>query len=242
MVSYLKIGNHDIPVKIIHEWRMSTRVALGKDHVILRIPKNIFGNQISKHLSWAEEWLNKVEHKKPNTLLRYVNIKKYENGTHFNIGGKSFILHILQTEAKVATITLKEHNTLQICIPGTPGLDEQKVIRHLLSRFFCRYFLPVLKERVHHFNSFYFKQDINVVRMKYNKSNWGSCSRDKNLNFSVRLFFGPAEILDYVIIHELAHLLEMNHSQRFWKIVGNVMPDYKKYEKLLKINSHMYDF
>ncbi|MBK8549345.1 MAG: M48 family metallopeptidase [Saprospiraceae bacterium] len=242
MVSYLKIGNHDIPIKIIQEWRMSTRVALGKDYVILRIPKNIFGNQISKHLSWAEDWLHKVECKKPNTLLRYVNVTKYENGSVFIIGEKNFQLHIVKTETSVATIKLKENNRLFICFPNSPGMDEQKVIRHLLSRFFCRYFLPQLKERVHHFNAHYFNQEIKAVRMKYNKSNWGSCSRDKNLNFSVRLFLGPKELLDYVIVHELAHLLEMNHSPKFWKIVENIMPDYKKHEKLLKTNSHAYDF
>ncbi|MBK6567198.1 MAG: DUF45 domain-containing protein [Saprospiraceae bacterium] len=68
-------------------------------------------------------------------------------------------------------------------------MDEQKVIRHLLSRFFCRYFLPQLKERVHHFNTHYFKQEIKAVRMKYNKSNWGSCSRDKKSQFFGTAFF-----------------------------------------------------
>ncbi|MBK8622242.1 MAG: M48 family metallopeptidase [Saprospiraceae bacterium] len=54
-----------------------------------------------------------------------------------------------------------------------------------------------------------------------------SCSEDRNLNFSVRLFFAPPDVRDYVIVHELAHLPEMNHSPKFWNIVEKIMPDYE---------------
>lgn len=63
---------------------------------------------------------------------------------------------------------------------------------------------------------------------------WGSCSGRGNLNFSWRLIMAPQENVDYVVVHELAHLKEFNHSDKFWKIVSHVLPDYKKREKLLK--------
>jgi hypothetical protein len=56
------------------------------------------------------------------------------------------------------------------------------------------------------------------------------------------LLFAPQPVIDYVIIHELAHLLEFNHSDRFWEIVGKVMPDYEKKERWLKDNFHACDF
>ena len=74
------------------------------------------------------------------------------------------------------------------------------------------------------------------VSVKDQKSLWGSCSRAGNLNFSWRLTLAPAEVLDYVVIHELAHRIEMNHSRRFWSHVARICPDYKVHRKWLRKN------
>ena len=66
------------------------------------------------------------------------------------------------------------------------------------------------------------------------RSRWGSCSSLGGLNFSWRLILAPPEILDYVVIHELAHLRELNHSPRFWAIVAAHCPDYRKHQRWLK--------
>ena len=66
------------------------------------------------------------------------------------------------------------------------------------------------------------------------KTRWGSCSARGNLNFNCLLMLAPPEVLDYVIVHELCHRKEMNHSPRFWSEVAKVIPDYKNHEKWLK--------
>ncbi|MCL1914019.1 MAG: M48 family metallopeptidase [Eubacteriaceae bacterium] len=66
------------------------------------------------------------------------------------------------------------------------------------------------------------------IKVSSAKTRWGSCSAKQNLNFSWRLLAGDSYVIDYVIVHELAHLKEMNHSPNFWRIVGRILPDYKK--------------
>ena len=66
------------------------------------------------------------------------------------------------------------------------------------------------------------------------KTRFGSCSSKKTLNFSYRLALYPYEAIEYVCVHELAHLKEMNHSKKFWQIVASILPDYKKRKELLK--------
>lgn len=66
------------------------------------------------------------------------------------------------------------------------------------------------------------------------KTRFGSCSSNGNLNFSCRLGLYPYEAIEYVCVHELAHLKEMNHSPKFWAIVESILPDYKERKKLLK--------
>ena len=63
--------------------------------------------------------------------------------------------------------------------------------------------------------------------MRRQRSKWGSCSSAGNLNFNCLLLLAPLEVLDYVVVHELCHRLEMNHSPRFWAEVRRVLPDYE---------------
>ena len=81
----------------------------------------------------------------------------------------------------------------------------------------------------------------NIMGLKYGrititgaKTRFGSCSSKGNISYSFRLMTYPEEAVDYVVVHELSHLVEMNHSQRFYKVVESVLPDYKARKKLLK--------
>lgn len=74
----------------------------------------------------------------------------------------------------------------------------------------------------------------NRIAIKAQRSRWGSCSAKKNLNFNCLLMLCPEEIQDYVVVHELSHLKEMNHSPAFWAEVGKILPDYKIRRRWLK--------
>jgi len=81
------------------------------------------------------------------------------------------------------------------------------------------------------------QMNVTPAAIKINNAmkRWGSCSSKKNLNFSWRLIMADDSIIDYVVVHELAHLVEMNHSSRFWEIARCVLPDYKTEQKKLKV-------
>lgn len=75
------------------------------------------------------------------------------------------------------------------------------------------------------------------ITIRNQKTRWGSCSSDGNLNFNFKLFFLPEHLMDYVVVHELAHRIHMNHSKDFWKVVATYCPEYKKCTQELK---HIY--
>lgn len=76
----------------------------------------------------------------------------------------------------------------------------------------------------------------NTITIRDQKTRWGSCSGKGNLSFNWRLILAPPKVLDYVVVHELCHRKEMNHSPRFWALVESIMPDYQQYRKWLKEN------
>lgn len=84
----------------------------------------------------------------------------------------------------------------------------------------------LVHERLAHWNSHY-GFTVRKVFIKNHKSRWGSCSARGNLNFSYRIVFLPPEIVDYIIVHELCHLQEFNHSPRFWALVEKALPKYR---------------
>ncbi|MCI6467556.1 MAG: M48 family metallopeptidase [Faecalicatena sp.] len=74
------------------------------------------------------------------------------------------------------------------------------------------------------------------ISIREQKTRWGSCSSEGNLNYNWRLIFAPEEVLDYIVVHELAHRREMNHSKAFYAVVESVLPEYKKAQKWLRDN------
>jgi len=89
------------------------------------------------------------------------------------------------------------------------------------------------RQRLEYFNQTYGFR-YNKVSIKNQKTRWGSCSRKGNLNFSYRIALLPEKIADYIIVHELCHLKELNHSTRFWTLVAKMVPNYSEIRKELR--------
>ena len=92
--------------------------------------------------------------------------------------------------------------------------------------------LSLITTRLQFFNSLY-KHTYHRVSVRNQTSLWGSCTRSGNLQFNYKLMYLPPRSIDYVIVHELCHLKEHNHSERFWRLVARMIPDYKAIRKSL---------
>lgn len=86
--------------------------------------------------------------------------------------------------------------------------------------------LKLARKRVEHFNQIY-KLKVNGINIKRQKTRWGSCSKKGNLNFNYKIVLVPKKIADYIIVHEMCHLKEFNHSRKFWNLVEKGIPAYK---------------
>lgn len=232
-----------LPLLIIEERRIDTRVSIGKTSAYLRLPYTAGKEYKQEKLIWAKKWLLETLQEKPDLAQRWKN-KEYRSGQIIKTAFKHYEL-VLSTGKGKATGTV--HVAGSQLILTLPKLEEndyytRDFITTLISRGISSDLLPEFTARVHAYNRLYYKEKVNSVRLKYVHSRWGSCATNGNLNFSSKILLAPVNIMDSVIIHELAHLKEMNHGDRFWRWVEKGDPDYLKHEAWLKKHGDRLDF
>ena len=229
---YLKIKNVKIPLKLKREWRSSVRYSISKKSINLTVPRFYTKDQVLNEVHKINGWASEQFDKTPSMIERF-KTRQYINGQSYKIFNSEFKLFLLEENRKGLSAEIDGNNVFVKLPEHLASSDKSNLIAQLLSRVFSKHFHNDVEQRVRFLNELHFNEKINAVRLKNNQSNWGSCSSGRNINLASRLLFAPPKVLDYVIIHELAHLLEMNHSKRFWNIVAKAMPDYKKYDSWL---------
>ena len=133
-----------------------------------------------------------------------------------------------ENHSGVGSVTL-EGNMLAV----SPGLFKNGILELALEQWYRTEAAKMINERADKLSS---QMGISYRRIviRGQKTRWGSCSHKKNLSFNWKLIMAPEPVIDYVIIHELTHLKEMNHSKRFWELVAQYCPRWREYKKWLK--------
>ena len=125
-------------------------------------------------------------------------------------------------------ITFKE-GQLSVTSPPT-SKDEIKIIFDAWLRHLAKKYITARTRQL----SIRYGFNIGKVVIRGQKTRWGSCSARRNLSFNCKLMKYREEVIDYVILHEMCHIKEMNHSKKFWSLVENLCPDFKSLKKELK--------
>jgi len=214
--------------KIIRTKRKTIALQITDDAtLIVRAPFNVNDNTIIKIIQKHKEW---IEKKKKEIKRRDPKFspKEFVNGEGFLYLGRYYKLEIVDNQKE--------------WLKFEKGFYLSKDVLPRAKEVFFQWYKKAAYEKISKRVGFYSKKS----GYKYNKINitiaqrrWGSCSPKGNLNFSWRLIMAPLPVLDYVIIHELVHLEEKNHSKNFWNKIKVLLPDYEKYEEWLKKNYYL---
>ncbi|MBI4919245.1 M48 family metallopeptidase [archaeon] len=236
----LDINGAEYLVNVFYENRRDCSVSIGKS-VNIRIPLSLTREEQFKKLIEMKNWALKKILENPEKH-RTKSQKNYQNGDLLKVNNDEYQLSIEFKDRASSSARIMEKD-IHLTISSNLSKEiQQKHISTLLSRCIAQKKYSWITRKVHEINQKHFNKEIKNIFLKNTKSIWGSCSGDKNINLSTRLLFAPEEIIDYVIIHELAHLIEHNHSENFWKIVENIMPDYQEKRNWLKENNNKCEF
>lgn len=238
----LTIGDNHIPVHIYEEVRSNARVSIGKSGLSIRLPHQMSRAEQAAQVEQFYKWAITKFQERPELLRSQLALKQYYSGYTFMLQGTLYQLELLESDAQTGRCTLK-NDVLYVYLPTHLSEEaQQKLIPQLVSRTVAKRYYQAIYNRLLELNHLYFQKEIIDFKLKYTHSVWGSCSRRGNINISTRLLFATPDAIDYVLIHELAHMVHPNHSGAFWSEVARCMPDYKQHVAWLKKHGAKCDF
>lgn len=193
------------------------------------VPYGVSELQVRKFIIENKEW---IEQSRKNMTV-------YEKDTGMDlcpgseVKTKLHVLKIMQTEQPQSFYRL-EGNIIMLFVPDRVDFCRiEKIVQRFLVEIYRMEAKKYLPPRVKYYaEKFGFK--YRQLTFRDNISNWGSCSFENNISLNIKLMKLPDEIIDYVILHELCHTIEKNHSEDFWKLVGRVCPMYVHLRTRLK--------
>lgn len=232
----IRVNEQEYAVKIVLENREDSRASIGKQGITIRVPqrmpRELQFRQVREMVQWAR---HKIEKDPPKIITK--GSREYVDNMTIKVDEQEYVLKMGYGEKESSSARI-ENNIIHFRISSSLQPETQrKQISVLLSRCIAQKKLPEIKNDLTALNQKHFNFAYGKVFLKYNQSNWGSCSSKNNINLSTRLLFAPKDVRDYVCIHELAHLKEKNHSLEFWKLVESAMPNYEEKKTWLKENS-----
>jgi len=207
--------------KIIRSKRRSLALTITPDATLIVkapqfLPQFLINSFIKSHREWIDKQLEKLE-TRPKIIA-----KQYKNGEEFLFLGMK-----LKLEYRDVSDIIMKDNLLII-----PQLLQFRAQKQLIA-WYKKQARQIITKQVDYYSE-QMKTEYTSLTFSDTKTQWGSCTHDNKLQFSWRLVMTPITVINYVVIHELAHTFEKNHSREFWEIVNKFSPSYRRQKKWLK--------
>lgn len=203
------------PKEIIRSNRRSLALTINEHgELIVHAPKNMPMYEIVNFIEKKEDWITDKSENVKTLLDKNKLIMTY---------AEIFFLGKRYKVVETSGITEAYLTSSSILIPPCKNQAQRQ---QSLKCWYMKNVDNVLMPRVEKLTKF-MKQKFESVKIINSKAKWGMCDSKQNLYFNWKLLMLSPDLIDYVIIHETSHLIELNHSSKFWKIVGSVLPKYK---------------
>ena len=212
------------PSKIIRSKRKTLSLTINENaELVVRAPIRLSIEKIQDFINEKEKWI------RTKTKLIEDQLKNAAtNSNKLLYLGSLFPITIKQSESNEIIFTGEEFIANSI---------DSESLSLAIRKWYKTKFREIAVPRVAYFCSKH-NLTINQIRIKCQKTMWGSCSSKNNINLNYLLVMAPMSVIDYVIVHELVHTIHRNHSANFWKSVESIMPDYKEQKQWLKLNGY----
>lgn len=230
----------EIEYQLTRSKRRRRSVAIRVDErgvVRVMAPMRIHEGEINRFLESKYDWLVKVV-EEIRTKVKETKREFVDGEKHWFFGQEYPLMIFRSKTRKRSIVTLTEESFEVEVAAGLTEAKEKLVVADAMLKWYLNEGKKIIKAKV---DELVERLDLSYesLRIKRVSSIWGSCSGKNNLNFNRKLIMAPHEVVDYVVIHEVCHLVHRHHRASFWQMVKSLDPSYKKHIKWLKENSHL---
>lgn len=219
-----------LSIELIRSRRKSLSLEVGRNGIKARAPLRMSKKMVIEFIRSKKNWLEKQANNRPAPIETI----PLSDGTQLLFENSPLTLNVLENQrGKV----LKQDNNLYLPVVQS-SRPLKDTVKSKLINWYKKTALSRLEQRIAYYAPL---MDVNrslghKIHVREYKRRWGSCDHLGRLSFNWRIIMAPSEVLDYVVIHELAHCHEFNHSKRFWALVAQQMPDWKDKQAWLHVN------
>ncbi len=187
---------------------------------------------IQKKSQWIAKTIKAIPEVKSNSFPETLDLKLLNELWKLNYVKHSFVEPVEYTPSLLHDVKLEQisSNTLEIRVATDDWVDAKKLLNKW-CRLKAKKIFPEMLEALAEEYGFHF----NKISIRSQKTRWGSCASNKNISLNSKLLLMPEHVVKYVMIHELCHTIEMNHSAKFWDLVEDCDPQYRDNRKQLKM-------
>lgn len=210
-------------VQIIRSNRKKSALLKVSDNLVqLVVPLNLSDNRIHEILKKKTAWIKRklIE----NLMLPKYKEKEFVNGESFAYLGKNYRLKIIQSAENQVKL---KGGYIQVSVAKNFN------VRDLLIDWYKKLAVQKLSEKTNRYGKIIGVSPTSI-RVKEYKSKWGSCSVKGDIAFNWKIIMAPHSVINYLVVHELCHLVEHNHSTKYWKLVEKIMPNHREQRAWLK--------
>lgn len=229
MIQTYNYNNQALTYTIIYKKRKTMGIYIDVyGNVELRVPKTTTDTAINNLLENKWHWIaQKSAEMKEKT--KGFKEKTYEEGEQFLYLGESYPIHIIEDSSVTRVSVELKDKTLEVIVPER----DEDLIKKLLTRFYKQQCKKFVESRIRVYQS-NFKMKPKNIKISSNKKTWGTCNSLRELTFNWKLIMAPVDIVDYVVVHEMCHMIHLNHDRSFWRLVGKYIPNYEEHQQWLK--------
>ena len=200
-------------------------------NIEVRVPKETAMDGIIALLEGKWDWI-KLQSKEMKDRISGQIEKVYEHGEAFLYLGNSYPIIIVPNIDITKDYVLFEDDKLQIHVKE----HNDASIKQALKRFYYQQCKALVEGRIRIYQPD-FKTKTRSLRITDDNTNWGTCNSRYELTFNWKLAMAPIEVIDYVVVHEMCHMVHLNHERSFWRLVGKILPDYEQRSNWLALSS-----
>lgn len=208
--------------------RKTAVIQLKEEGVIVRVPDWVSDEWITDFVASKERWIARHAAAIQQNLVKFC--LKTEQGALFPYLGNDYRLEWFRGRKKQVVL---QKNILQVVVGNKSQKAESVLVEEVLKCWYRGQAKQYIDQRVDYWKRI-IGVDLNTLKYKSFRRRWGSCDSQRNIVFNWRLIFAEPDLIDYVVIHELAHLIHLNHSADFWSVVQKYCPDWKSKRKELQ--------